>query len=469
MEYSKVVRILKVGLPIIAVVFTLLVLFWPDRHQKIRTETGQVEDRELLHLINARFLTSDKKNQPIALTAERAQEASLGSNIVNLENLKADIQLQNKNFIMAEAKQGTFNRSTNIMQTQTPMIVTTDSGYKLSIRRAIFNLDKRTLFGGKTSGFGPMGEGLSGSVHYYDKQQLLVLKTNPKITLKNTKRETVISADTISFLLKKDEIDAEGGVKVTLDETSEFTADKTKVIHEVKDKKKTVKYISSGQNVVFKTVAQTATGDTMVFKAKEDLAILKGHPVVLTMDGMEIRTPEIHYSPSELLITAVNGVKIRRADDSTIEGNVMKVFLDKDHQPVKMEGIGNIIARTETETLTADFAVYYFETEILRAEHNILLVRGPNSLKGDFATMDLKNGISMVEMTEDPVEVIIDPKDESLKDAGQSFQKEVKEKDDPEAGNDTADNENEDIPSDDGKHIKEDAHETEYETDEDFE
>lgn len=427
MDYSRLVRALKFALPSIGVLFFLAIILWPDRHQKIKSDSPQIkEEQELLHLINARFYTSDKKSQPIALTADKAEEMSAGSNLIKLTGVHADIQLKNKTFVTAKIDEAVYDQAQSTLRASTPAQLQTDNGYTLTLHGATFDLAKRTLKAGRTSGAGPLGDLTAGFIEYQDKQRLFTLTTKPKITVLHDKRKSVVSADRIVFNLNKDEIDTTGDVKVSIDE-SQFTADKAKISHGLVGKKRVVQTITAGPRVVFKTTSQTATGDSLVYKARQDLGVLKGTPVILTMEGMEIQAPEIHYVPSEMTVSAVGNVIIRRADGSTVTGDVMKVYLGQNHKPLKLEGIGNIIAKTKEETLYSDFAVYYFDTQILRAEHNIVLIKGENRLSGDFATLDFVRQISSIEKTSTPVEAVIDPMDENLKNTGQPFQKGVKE------------------------------------------
>ena len=60
----------------------------------------------------------------------------------------------------------------------------------------------------------------------------------------------------------------------------------------------------------------------------------------------------------------------------------------------KVEAFGHVSVRTPTDTVTGDRAVYVPDTSIARILGNVRITRGENQSDGDFAEVNLNNGIS---------------------------------------------------------------------------
>ena len=79
--YSRLVSLMKLILPLLALVVIALVVAWPhldttDIRFRIGFAAQQLNDAEGPNMINPRYVGTDKDNQPFSLTADLARNLS---------------------------------------------------------------------------------------------------------------------------------------------------------------------------------------------------------------------------------------------------------------------------------------------------------------------------------------------------------------------------------------------------------
>ena len=161
---SSVVHLLKVILPIAALIVAGSVLLWPhlqpeDRRIKLRPVAVGIEDIENLRMLQPRYMGVDEKNQPYTLTAEQAKQDTGDSDITELSRPKADITLENGTWVALTAEQGQYNKSTRQLELSGGVNVFHDEGYELKTARALIEFDRGVASGSaKVQGQGPNSE-----------------------------------------------------------------------------------------------------------------------------------------------------------------------------------------------------------------------------------------------------------------------------------------------------------------------
>ena len=118
--HSRLIRILKVSLPSVAVVAIALLLLWPQiMEQKDHFRLGLTKPiiagkTDVLSVVNSKFYSTDSKNQPFMLTSKLALETEPGSRIIDLTEPKADVLLNSDLWIAISAKTGVLQQKKNI-------------------------------------------------------------------------------------------------------------------------------------------------------------------------------------------------------------------------------------------------------------------------------------------------------------------------------------------------------------------
>ena len=136
--------------------------------------------------------------------------------------------------------------------------------------------------------------------------------------------------------------------------------------------------------------------DQMEYWPNLRMSVGRGDAVVTTTDGRRIRAdvlvgysapPDPAAKPAAAPATATTTAPGQDPIGST--GKLKKV-----------DAFGNVIVRTQTETVRGDRGVYVPDTGIARIVGNVHITRGQNQLNGAAAIVNMKTGLAT--MSEDP-------------------------------------------------------------------
>ena len=177
--YTRFVNLMKMVLPLVALVLISLVLVWP--HLKPATNKFKIGIAALktqftkdANMTNPRYVGTDKNHRPFSVTADIAKNLSKNSGAVEMEMPKADITLKDGSWLVLTAKEGVFNRDAKKLELQGSVNMFHDSGYEF--RTAKLHVDLET--GTATSkvpvqGQGPFGTLKSEGFRLVDKAQTI--------------------------------------------------------------------------------------------------------------------------------------------------------------------------------------------------------------------------------------------------------------------------------------------------------
>ena len=87
----------------------------------------------------------------------------------------------------------------------------------------------------------------------------------------------------------------------------------------------------------------------------------------------------------------------------------------------KVEAFGNVLVRTQTDTVTGDRGVYVPDTGIARIGGSVRITRGQNQLNGQEAEVDLKTGISRLTAGGGRVQGLVTPNDAKAPEAAKTL------------------------------------------------
>ncbi|MGC2854765.1 LPS export ABC transporter periplasmic protein LptC [Novispirillum sp. DQ9] len=174
-RYSRFVNMMKVALPALALLLTVVVVVWP-RLENTASDLfsvsfsglsgGMVESQRL---VNARYHGTDSDNRPFMVTADLAEETAAGSRVVRLTHPKADLTLRDGAWVMMGADTGLYYQERGELELQGGVDLFHDLGYEMHTPSVILNMRQGTAVGKEpVTAQGPTGS-LTAEGFTYDR------------------------------------------------------------------------------------------------------------------------------------------------------------------------------------------------------------------------------------------------------------------------------------------------------------
>jgi lipopolysaccharide export system protein LptC len=147
-RHSIVVRIVRIGLPIGVVVgLTVLVLatyFSPMQiFDKLPSVSGKLAvqgSKITMELPRIAGFTRDSR--AYELNAETAVQDILVPDVIELQKLRAKMELQDKDIVLLTANSGTYNTKADKIILRDQVVITSQQGYKANLREAAVEMKK---------------------------------------------------------------------------------------------------------------------------------------------------------------------------------------------------------------------------------------------------------------------------------------------------------------------------------------
>jgi lipopolysaccharide export system protein LptC len=162
-RWSRFVGWMKFGLPAAALTAGILVVAWPDIAQRDRSlpiavaEPRPGED-DSLRMANPRYIGTDEHNRPYIITADTATVDRVDRRRLNLQNLQADMTLEDNRWISVSAPQGIYQQDRQHLTLAGPIEVYSDEGYELHAVTAQLDIQAGTAASDQpVRGHGPVG------------------------------------------------------------------------------------------------------------------------------------------------------------------------------------------------------------------------------------------------------------------------------------------------------------------------
>ncbi|NCO03887.1 MAG: ostA-like family protein [Alphaproteobacteria bacterium] len=153
-------------------------------------------------------------------------------------------------------------------------------------------------------------------------------------------------------------------------------------------------------NVIISDAENTVTGDKGVYNVEQGLATVTGDNLTLTSPGQVITaTQRMEYSSINGKASAIGDAKVVRGDD-TLTANTLTAYFSQNESGKnalsKIEANTNVKIVTPLETLTGDNGVYDALLDTATVTGNVKIIRGPNTLEGSRAVVNLTSKISRI-------------------------------------------------------------------------
>lgn len=170
-------------------------------------------------------------------------------------------------------------------------------------------------------------------------------------------------------------------------------------------------------NVRIITPTDEAVGDRAIYDIDQAVMVMTGHNLRLTTPTMVLTARDSleYWSQKEMAVARGNAVAVT-TDARRISADTLVAYLDnKAETPApaaagprgteppmsggklkRMEAFGNVEARTQTDIVRGERAVYVPETGIARVIGNVRITSGQNQINGPAADVNMRTGVARI-------------------------------------------------------------------------
>ena len=181
-------------------------------------------------------------------------------------------------------------------------------------------------------------------------------------------------------------------------------------------------------HVTIKGERQTVVGDQAVYDVDQQIGIVTGKALKMTTatDVVTARDSLEWYDQKQIAVARGDALAVR--DVKVIRADVLTAHMTKDKPPLaaakpdkalpaaaqtkprnaamplgatdessrisRVDAQGHVLVSTQTDVGRGDYGVYNADSGIATLLGNVTVTRGPNTVRGEYAVMDLNNNIS---------------------------------------------------------------------------
>lgn len=162
--YSRFVRVMKLLLPVFALMLLLVIVLWPqikpkDINSSARVTSLGLDDTDGVNMINPRYVGIDTNNRPFSITADLARTLTDQNDIIELEMPKVDLELENNTGLILTANTGNYYQKEKRLDLKGSVSLFHDTGYEIHTEQAFLDLTTNIAFTDQyVRGQGPFGE-----------------------------------------------------------------------------------------------------------------------------------------------------------------------------------------------------------------------------------------------------------------------------------------------------------------------
>ena len=186
-RHSRRVRLLKIGVPIAAAALLLVFAvwaWWSTRDGFVAEITGAaVEDGKLV-MTDARLNGFTRENLPYSLSAERAVRGIGGADLVELEQIEADVPLDAAIRAAIVADGGLYDNDNKLLDITSEMTVTTTTGVVARVQSAHIDVASGGLATGDPVRIEMQGSTLmAGSMRVTERGRVILFADGVRLTI----------------------------------------------------------------------------------------------------------------------------------------------------------------------------------------------------------------------------------------------------------------------------------------------
>src|ERR1700719_1475623 len=186
--------------------------------------------------------------------------------------------------------------------------------------------------------------------------------------------------------------------------------------------------LNADGHVTIKGERQTVVGDQAVYNVDQQIGVVTGKALKMTTatDMVTARDSLEWYDQKQIAVARGDAFAVR--DVKVIRADVLTAHMTKDKPPLaaakpdkalpaaaqtkprnaamplgatdessrisRVDAQGHVLVSTQTDVGRGDYGVYNADSGIATLLGNVTVTRGPNTVRGEYAVMDLNNNIS---------------------------------------------------------------------------
>ena len=159
-------------------------------------------------------------------------------------------------------------------------------------------------------------------------------------------------------------------------------------------------------------------GNYAEYNISKDYFLIMGKNIILTSESNILKSKQkLEYWRQKNIAIATGDAEAKKNNEFIVSADKLVWYLKETERKTmvkKLLGFKNVSIKTNNEVAFSDKAIYNNETEICKLFGNVKLQRGDSFLLGEYAEVDLKNGISKLlpapgkSLNENKVKALID-------------------------------------------------------------
>lgn len=230
---------------------------------------------------------------------------------------------------------------------------------------------------------------------------LLVGFTSANVLAADKKPIEITADQTLEWLQNKKQYIANGNVIVEQG-AMKVQADRIVADYRAKDenaqKGTDIWQLTATGNVVLSDEGRVLKGEKAVYNLDTGFMEIEGENLSLKTDDTQITAREkMTYDSAKNVAQAIGDAHVKRAPDD-LTAKIITAYLKKDENGKlalkSAKAQHNVKIVTPDEILKGNKGVYDLENQKADIQGNVEIIRGPNSLKGERATLNLKTSVS---------------------------------------------------------------------------
>ena len=419
--YTRVVRRLRIALPLAGVAVIGVVALWPHIVAYFDRPTDLSQDDRRAQMINTRYVGADSHGRPYTITAD-ATEQSPGGGLIEMISPLAELTLANGRWVALKAEHGHYDQAAGWVDLTGHVELFHDGGYRFTTERAHIEFTQDLVWGDRAvQGHGPKGEVEARGFRIVDKDGSVVftgparLMLRPKAAalpdpnakvphsiadaLSDSGPTTITATQDIQWL-QQDRAYVAHGQATARQGAGLLTADSLTAYYR--------EQTSDGGTEIWRAVAdgnvhvadgeREAFGDRMDYDADKHVVVLTGKALkAMSANDVVTARDSLEYWQDRDLLAARGDALVRRGDQTLSSDVVLGRFAaNRDgHKALKsIDAVGHVVISSPNEVVRGDQGAYDMETRRALVTGNVVALHGESRIEGGAADVDQASGVS---------------------------------------------------------------------------
>lgn len=413
--HSRRVVVFKRLLPVFAFLLASVMIIWPalveqkDKFASLTPSHKSIKNATT-DMASVRFFSRDSNQNPITVIAQTVKEADPSRQIISLDMPQARYVMSDGIVLQGQTSYGLAFQKDKYLYFEEQVDASTDNGYQAFSEKVVCDYNAGTI-GSEQDVFikGPAGMIQANGFYIADKGNYLHFKGFTETLLFHQEKQlnNIPSLDfkqQKSYLNEDDKniyITSENGLTINqLDKTitvlknvdiiqgkSSLEAQKV-ILHYTKDiqGKTVVQKVTAQKNVTAVQEKHHVSGQNMtVYKDKADIdTVLQELPEKIVLDTNKV---------GQLIVVTDNAV-VKEGTNTVKANRIYAVYDETGHVLAKVIAFGQMNATNRQQKIVGEYGVYTPKTKIISVYEKVSLHEKESVLKGEYATLNLKTGIS---------------------------------------------------------------------------